>query len=604
MYTYIRNYVLLCSLLLLWISCSEESGQYPVPEYATGVKFQLHPDRYPGEQTRSDDTSVKFDKIAHYVMKEDGRLTTNIRIIYNSNLSQINVEGLQDGSYYLLVLGIYGSSDEDGAIINSLTDSSSPWLTFRDAHLHKPLSAEYFYARYPFTVSSGQVSNPVVNLKRIVSQIGFQLTYCNDYVRKSVTSIDVIPDINFHTTLNGDGTLSGSQDIHPFSLLDKPCFMLLSAGQGTPFSGKLALQTQRPLSTDKSFMQEYRFDTTIYPNQRSRINVKVIHPDDAIGTMYVTEADYTAENFYTILADDESQDVYYDTSQRAFNVNQPLQASIREDSLHLRFYSPVPISNVMIYATVMNENIELAYIKHLPAFTDAVFKLPFTSDTRIFRTESGKIIQIPVQNLETLPELKFKVVSDDPYWQKISQIEAKWRITFSSFGGNPDLPNGGPNGNWMGMRPVHAREVISVLTNVAYMCTLEDFRERALSYQGRIMGNDGVTPVDMSTVINRLQSHASFNTGLVYTANGVTGLAGGATWGVSQSTYFNHYTHYGPTQTIFHELAHCMGYSHSSGMTYGPWSRECANKFYVDNITRLPVNSKDILNSVSNPNRY
>lgn len=603
MYTYIRNCFLLCSLVILWIACSEESDTYSLPGYTGGVEFRLHSSGYPDEQTRSDDVSVAFDKIAYYVTTDDGKLVTNIRSLYDARISQIRIEGLKDDRYCLLVLAINGPSDKDGAIINELTDSSSPWLTFRDVNLHKSLDAEYFYIKYPFTVSGGEVTNPDVVLKRIVSQVGFQLTYGNDYVRKSVKSVDVIPDDTFFTTLNGDGTLTGEQNLNSYSLADRPQILLLAAGQGTPFTGKLEVKTERPTAVDESFKQEYRFDATIYPNRRSLINVQVTHPDDAIGTIYITEADYTAENYYTILADNESKDIYHDKAQRSFYINAPLQVNIREDSLHLRFYSPVPISNVFIYAD-MGENIELAYIKHLPAFADAVFELPFTSRAGVYHTESGKNIHIPVQNSEDLSAIKFKIVSDDPYWQKISQIEAKWRMSFSSFGANPDLSDGGPNGNWAGIRPVHIREVIALFTNIAYMCSLEDYREKVLSYQGKVMGNDGVTPVDMSTVVRRLQNHAAFNTGLVYTGNGAVGLGGGATFGVSQSTYFNHYHYYAPASNIFHELGHCMGYSHDSGMTYGPWDEECTNKFYVDNISRFPIKNAAILGSANNPNRY
>lgn len=64
-------------------------------------------------------------------------------------------------------------------------------------------------------------------------------------------------------------------------------------------------------------------------------------------------------------------------------------------------------------------------------------------------------------------------------------------IRFSSYGGNPNAENGAPNGNWMGIRPVHIRESIALWLNVAYMITLPDFEEKLMKYQGRLYGNGG-----------------------------------------------------------------------------------------------------------------
>ena len=120
----------------------------------------------------------------------------------------------------------------------------------------------------------------------------------------------------------------------------------------------------------------------------------------------------------------------------------------------------------------------------------------------------------------------------------------------------------------MGLRPVHAREIIALLTNIAYMCTLDDFRARVLSYQGRILDNDKKTPVDMSIIVDKLQNLTRFNTGLVYPGNGVMGLGGGATLGVYQGAYLLHYINRYQCSFYFHELGHCMGYNHDLSLIH------------------------------------
>ena len=53
---------------------------------------------------------------------------------------------------------------------------------------------------------------------------------------------------------------------------------------------------------------------------------------------------------------------------------------------------------------------------------------------------------------------------------------------------------------------------------------------------------------------------------------------------------------------MFHELGHVMGYSHNSAFTYGPWAQELMNRFYVDHLDMMPVDSPDYLSSRQNPN--
>lgn len=599
-----------CAILfsLLMLSCSEEYTTDIPSGHSDEMLFRLHTTGYAGEETRSTDALVVFDRLEHYIVnKDDGGFAGNFRSLYKADLAQIKVEGLADGNYYLLVLAVKGDPDKDGAVLHKLENSSSPWLSLGSGSQAKSLQAEYFYVRHPFTVSGGQVQDSDVRLRRIVGKVEFRLNYQSDYVRRSIESADAAPtsDSTFGNVLNADGTVSGEQSMGDWSLLDERQILLLPSGEGGNLRGDIVLHSRR--HTGEVIERTYQFDVPVRPGEHSVINISITHPDNNTGLLYIKEKDYTPDNFYTILSDTESKTVYYDSKQRSFNVNEPLQFSIRNDtSLHLRFYSPLAISGVTVYAKTpeMREYFELGYFTQIPAFADAIFPLPLSRREAVYRTESGQYVSIPALNGTDIQTLKFKIVSDDPYWQKISKIEAKWFITFNPYGGDPDQPNGAPNGNWMGMRPVHAREIIALLTNIAYMCSLDDFRARVLSYQDKIVDNDGKTYVDMSIIVDKLQNLARFNTGLVYSGNGVMGLGGGATLGVYQGAYLLHYVNQYQCSFFFHELGHCMGYNHSSGMTYGPWSSECASGYYVGNIHNFPVYSADILNSSANPNIY
>ena len=77
------------------------------------------------------------------------------------------------------------------------------------------------------------------------------------------------------------------------------------------------------------------------------------HVDQVIDQLPVmlAETDYNAENTYYLLNDGESPDVFFDPSQRSFNVNNPLQLSMDDNhDLLLRFYSPRALRNVTIWA--------------------------------------------------------------------------------------------------------------------------------------------------------------------------------------------------------------------------------------------------------------
>lgn len=603
-------------LLLVLSACNEEYNLPDSPETSREAAFRLHTTGYSEDTpnkssaelgvTRLSDPEIRFDRLDHYIIDTEGELATGFRSLYKAGLSKIKVEGLRDGAYELLILAVKGDSDEDGAVIHTLTNAASPWLTFQNEIESGSLKAEYYYARHPFSVTDGKITGQDVDLNRIVGKVEFNLNYSNDYVRSSISSVEIV--LNEGTvsaaTLNGNGTITGERKTKNFSLpKDGEEHLYFPVTGGSTLKGKINVKSRR--HTGELIKHSFDFKVAVQPNRHSLVTITVRHPDDHTGMLYIRKDAYTADNFYTILSDSESKNVYYNSGQRSFYVNKPLQVSIVENQLQLRFYSPVSISDVTLYAKLpsVKEYVEFAFIDSIPAFCNAKFELPLWTKGAIYRTESGRYVNLSAQEWDDLPNLQFKISSDAPYWQKISQLRAKWYITFSSYGGDPDAENGKPNGNWMGMRPVHAREAVALLTNIAYMCTLDTYAAKLQEIQGKVPGNDGKTPIDMSTVIPRLESHSKFNTGLVYTGNGVVGLGGGATLGVYQGTYLNHYNSSYAVSIAFHEMGHCMGYSHNSGMTYGKFA-DTSGAFYVANIGSFPVPIKTILNSSANPNKY
>ena len=222
-----------------------------------------------------------------------------------------------------------------------------------------------------------------------------------------------------------------------------------------------------------------------------------------------------------------------------------------------------------------------------------------------FRTESGRLLEIPETDASGLAGITFRLESKDPYWEKLKAIRHGWNIRFSLYGGDPEREDGGPAGNWIGIRPVHCREAVAFFLNFTYMIDMPEHELILIENQDRLYGNGGpedkVTP---ETVLAQMRQSRTINAGLVYTGNGVLGLGGGNVFGAYQGAWFNHYTSTYACEIMFHELGHVMGYSHSSAFTYGPWAQELMNKFYVDHIQEMPVDSPSYLDSRNNPHIY
>lgn len=174
-----------------------------------------------------------------------------------------------------------------------------------------------------------------------------------------------------------------------------------------------------------------------------------------------------------------------------------------------------------------------------------------------------------------------------------------------STGGNPELPDGGPVGNWMGIRPVHCREAVALFLNFTYMIDMPEHEEILRANVDRLYGNGGPTDkVSVETVLQQMRQRRTLQVGLVYPGNGVIGLGGGNVFGAYQQAWFQHYFNTYSCEILFHELGHVMGYNHSSSFTYGPWAQELMNRFYVEHITEMPIDSPSYLKSEQNPNKY
>ena len=613
-------------LIVLWgcvffASCAQDdwSEHSPVPE-SDGAVFGLNYGVYDGAETRTSLVrAADYDRVEFRVIDESGAAVGNLKGLYDASSSEFRIEGLRTGSYRLLILGIRGDERQDGAVIHPISRIDEEWISF-PADLGRPLSAEYFYSQSPFTVtvrttpdgiSQSEITGTETLQQRIVGRADFTFTFGNPYVRTAVESKRlVLSGARFRTGMNGFGEFVGESDAADIALdLDETAsYLFLPTLEDLPLEGEVEIVTRTYRGGKVRRLFGFELDA-VAANRIGTVHTRVVHPDDGSGTMFVTPQAYEESAPGLILQDGEPKSVYTDASQRRFNTAAPLQLSVTDDGrFHARFYSPRPLTGVLVRARIPgvdSEFLDLAWFDTIPAFADFYGMLPLTQGPTRCLSETGRWVSVPQLRPEELAGIEFRIESEDPYWQKLQGILHGWNIAFSLYGGDPDLPNGGPVGNWMGIRPVHCREVVAFFLNFTYMIDMPEHEEILHANADRLYGNGGVEDkVSVETVLRQMRQTRSLNVGLVYAGNGVVGLGGGSSFGAYQQAWIQHYFNTYSCEIMFHELGHVMGYSHSSSFTYGPWAQELMNNFYVKNLWQMPIDSPSYLNSRENPTLY
>lgn len=606
------------AVVLLLTSCSQEESWDKPADRAAQVVFKLQKQQYDNEHLRSSDADESgYDRVLYYIVDGSGNRVENMKSFYDAATSEIYAEGLHEGSYHLLVLGIKGDETKDHVEIRELKHADDDWLVFPQ-DLQKPLEAEYFYSRTPFTVTTQTTADgdkevasyqQEVKQQRIISRIDFDFSFQNPYVCNSVIDKNFqLDDVRFFTKISGNGDWRGKSNsmVEAVSLNQQRSYWFPPIVDGMPLRGAITLSTRN--YRGEQLRQVYEFEQQeVVPNHIHTVSTAVTHPDDKSVVMFLTKAAYEEGNHAKILQDDERKEVYTDPSQRKFNTARPLQVSITDEGkLHVRFYSPRSLTDVLVKAhipDICEEYIDLAYFDSIPAFADFFEEVPLIQRASVAQTESGRIIEVSKQLAYTLQGATFKIESSDEYWAKLQGIKHGWNIYWGLYGGDPDREDGGPVGNWMGIRPVHCRESVALFLNFTYMIDMPEHEEILRQNAHRLYDDSGKL-VEVDKVLLQMRQERTLKVGLVYPAHGVVGLGGGTSFGAYQQAWLQHYWNDYSCQIMFHELGHVMGYGHSSSFTYGPWAQELMNHFYVNNLKKLPVDSPSYLNSSSNPNIY
>lgn len=314
------------------------------------------------------------------------------------------------------------------------------------------------------------------------------------------------------------------------------------------------------------------------------------------GLIRITEKAEVEKVYHKILQDDESLKILIDPRERAFYVDEPLQIRMtKKRELLLRFYSPRSIQNVILWGSLSasGEQFKLAEFSFIPAFAEYKIPLNFLKTGCKYTIRSGGEVQIEKDDFDK-ESFGVEIECSDPYYQKLTATPCHWKISFGAYSGE----------HWKPLLPAHAREAVAVAINMAYLFSTDEFWNMLESYQGKLFKDNSRTEVDVKDLYDRIFCLPALVYGQV---TGVNGLGGGSIFGLAEWCYWEHYADAGCiTHTLFHEFAHCLGYTHEGNMTYENnlgrgWVSICGELYRRLGIEqKLPVYSYRFLDTRNN----
>lgn len=575
------------SLMLCMAGCSKEQDPTAQRAEKGSVNFAIALSGEVIEQSaaRALDTDPKpIQRLWHAILDSNGKAVQIKTQRLEPDFSNLCVEGLADGTYSIVFLATTGDVAADA--IDELDEMAHQWLVNKSENA--PLDEDYLYQRVDFEIDNNNPPQVIpVALQRIVGRVELDIRADNPQSLRFITHIDITYDNGSYVykQMAGDKKFTGQMVIKDFDVTTRRDFYSL------PGTGKLS-GTVRIVATTtdhQEVISKHRFSgSEITSGVITTIAISYTHPEDDKGFFTVALKDYTPANSMQMLRDNESREVFYNDKLRFFYVDQPIQVSINaQKELQLRFYSALAIKNTKIlirFKKYSTEFFELAHYDEILPYHESRLPIPIISKARVFRSKDGRNILIPAHPNLSETDCEFKIESDDPYMKKISTITCHWKITF-----HPHNATEPPTNDWRHMNPALCREGVVLTANMAFMFATQDFydemekKKEDGTYFYRLLDNSSV-PIEHASILTKVKKHQALEMGAV--GGSSLGLGGGFVYGLSPGTYYSHYWDYGTAagfhkSTAYHELGHCIGYNHSSTMTYGDqWTVLCSRVMY------------------------
>ncbi len=560
-------------------------------QYAIETSSRAGEEEEDGEETPDTALPPGVADLKYLLADSEGNIIDHHYSHLESDFSRLTLEGLPSGDYSLLFMAAGEGS--------SLTDSSSP-ITISDAWLTNQQGASaadaaLYHKRIDFSVKAGAPAQTCeVELDLALAKLDVRIKTPNESLLRYIKSASVTLTSPVPADLNADGSYASDMTLEAYPLTEcADSYSCTLFPADSPVEGYVDIVSE--LDNGDTFSTRYPFSgLKIAKGKVARIDVAYRHPESKSGRLYVGADQLWRFSTDTMFMADEPQEVFYDTSIRSFYADEPLQFSVSDQGkLDVKLFSPIGVKNVRVlgrFRNISSEWVDLAYFESIPPFMEGSFELPVVSADCLFKTLGGRNISIPAQPSLGTQDVELKIESDDPFLAKIATIDSHWYIRFSKFGADSG------HASWRHMTPILCRHGVALALNMAFMFASPEFSAALDTYDGILKDNSG-NPIDLDALRTKIRTHGGLQLGRVV---GVGGLGGGQTYGLADYCYTGVYhdatapgsnPHNYARQAMFHEYGHCLGYNHSSNMTYGDqWTVLCATVFVeMGRDGKLPV---------------
>ncbi|MFW0739903.1 hypothetical protein [Flavobacterium sp. T12S277] len=239
--------------------------------------------------------------------------------------------------------------------------------------------------------------------------------------------------------------------------------------------------------------------------------------------------------------------------------------AINETTIEIANFAPVDIQDATILLIIEGQAkpIKLFKISKIRAHGVQEIKYPFIENINIFLDTDNKEVDLSHYKTTGIApgKVSFDFTGETDLIKKLKSLaKLKWKVKYHDFD-----PNDDPTNNWKeNIDAKDIRRFSGFIINMAYLLqadnTMKTFAEEP------IYDNNGVmmTVEQKKAALQKMIDIPMVNCGVVVN---VSGLGGGYTYGLANHV-LNDYLTQDPSFITIHEMAHMIGFSHSSSMTY------------------------------------
>ena len=288
------------------------------------------------------------------------------------------------------------------------------------------------------------------------------------------------------------------------------------------------------------------------------------------------EYSFDETNSQLMFQDGTAQSVMTSLDDRTYEIKNVIRVRAMDPfTIEIANFAPIAFKNVIILVNIkgVNSQLKLFKINKIDGHAIQQIKYSFIDGEANFKTlNNNDVIDLSEYKESGIPteDIKFSFMGDGEVFKKLKRLDAlSWEIKYHDYDTNNDL-----NNNWE--EDISAKDIrrfSGLMINLGYVFTSNEFKQQFLDEE--IIDNDGetiLTQVEKEVLYQKLLDKTLFKCGKVVNFSG---------WGGWGTVNGNEYSILGFAEHILkdylkietgfitaHEFGHCLGYNHSSNMTY------------------------------------